>query len=108
MQKEQGLKLVCQDEYEFYPLYIRSFQVEDAKKIIFCDIKTMDGDAKNVPVFKDDIQPEIWLSAVIGYESALCDIGWTSRTELNKYINYDVIQYHYFFCNRLLHFLCIF
>ena len=38
LQNEQGLKFEFADEYEFYPLLIKSFQFENNKKYIFCDM----------------------------------------------------------------------
>ena len=85
LQKEQGLQLKCQDENEFYPLIINQFQVENGQKYIFCDISTLEGHAKNVPVFKHNILKEFWLSAIIGYEEQLVKIGWITPSELKSY-----------------------
>ena len=85
LQKTQGLNLKCEDENEFYPLIIRNFQVEDRKKYIFCDISKLDGFAKNVAVFKNNILSEFWSSAIIGYGEDLVRIGWTTRGELKSH-----------------------
>ena len=74
LQRQQKLKFKIQDEYEFYPLIIKKFQVENNIKYIFCDIITRDGIGYDTPVRKEEVHYEYWISSIIGYEQALCDI----------------------------------
>ena len=85
MYQSQGLRLEFEDENQFFPLTINKFQVENGEKYIFGDIITAKGIGTNTDYLKANVPFEYWISAVIGYEDELVQIGWLTRSELNHY-----------------------